>query len=189
MLRTLPLIIREFALSPKSPAELQALRGAPTREIVRAIGAPTWKIPFIARRLRQMSEASAGEIALFPGASDLLGGLRAAGVATAVVSSNSEAAIKGVLGEGTLRAIDHLDCGAALFGKASRLRKLTRRFGVAPAEAVYVGDETRDIEAARRAALDSVAVSWGYATREVLADQSPSALVGTISELKLRLGI
>lgn len=189
MLQTLPLIIREFDLNPKSTAELQALRGAPTREVVRSIGAPAWKIPSIARRLRQMSEASAGDIALFPGVTKLIQELNAAGVATAVVSSNSEAAIRAVLGDEALSRIDHLSSGVALFGKASRLRKLARRVGVSPAEAVYIGDETRDIEAARRSALDSVAVTWGYGTREVLAAQSPTALVDTIAELKLCLRI
>lgn len=189
MLRTLPLIIGEFGLNPKSAAELQALRGAPTRDVVRSFGALAWKIPFIARRLRQLSEASAGDIGVFPGVAELLHGLRQVGVASAVVSSNGEATIRAVLGEETLGLVDHLDCGVALFGKAARLRKLTRRLGVPTAEAAYVGDETRDIDAARRSGLDSVAVTWGYGTGEVLAAHSPTALVETMSDLERCLRI
>lgn len=36
------------------------------------------------------------------------------------------------------------------------------QLGVTPANAVYVGDHPRDIEAARNAGMRSVAVSWGY---------------------------
>jgi 2-phosphoglycolate phosphatase len=34
--------------------------------------------------------------------------------------------------------------------------------GVAPSDCVYVGDDARDIEAARRAGMKSVAALWGY---------------------------
>ena len=189
MLRTLPIIIREFGLNPKTAAELEALRAAPTREIIRSLGVPPWKIPFIARRLRQMSERSADDIRVFPGVRELLRDLRAAGVATAIVSSNSKATVGAVLGEEALGSIDRLDCGIALFGKTARLRRLTRCLGVPPAEAVYVGDETRDVDAARQSGLASAAVTWGYATREVLAGRSPTALVETIPDLRRRLGI
>ncbi len=36
------------------------------------------------------------------------------------------------------------------------------RIGIAPAQCVYVGDDERDILAARAAAMPSVAVLWGY---------------------------
>ncbi|MFA4685672.1 HAD-IA family hydrolase, partial [Xanthomonas perforans] len=36
------------------------------------------------------------------------------------------------------------------------------RIGVAPAQCVYVGDDERDIVAARAAAMASVAALWGY---------------------------
>ena len=189
MLRTLPLIIREFDLNPKTACELEALRGAPTRDVVRALGAPTWKIPSIARRMRQLSEASAGEIAVFPGVAELIRQLRSAEVATAIVSSNSEATVRAVLGDELLGGVDRLDCGVALFGKAARLRKATRRLGVRSADAVYVGDETRDIEAARRSGLASVAVAWGYGSREILAAESPTGFAETMSDLRRCLGI
>ncbi|GEM_PF-125257 len=189
MLRTLPLIIDEFGLNRKTADELQDLRSAPTRNVVRALGAPAWKIPFIARRLRQLSEASASDIGVFPRVVELFDGLRAADVTTAVVSSNSETAVRAVLGRQTIDRIDHLDCGVGLFGKAARLRKLVRRLGVSPAEGVYVGDETRDIEAARRTGLDSAAVTWGYGTREVLAEHSPTVLAETVSDLRRCLGL
>lgn len=44
------------------------------------------------------------------------------------------------------------------------------RIGVAPAQCVYVGDDERDILAARAAAMPSVAVLWGYR----LHDDEPS---------------
>ena len=36
------------------------------------------------------------------------------------------------------------------------------RAGMDPAQAVFVGDDRRDVEAGRAAGLRTVAVSWGY---------------------------
>ena len=47
----------------------------------------------------------------------------------------------------------HFDCSASLFGKSAKFRRVLRRTGVAPAQAIAIGDETRDIEAARGAGI------------------------------------
>lgn len=189
MLRTLPAIIQAFGLKPVTCAELQALRGSSTREILRALRVPAWKLPFIARRLRRLSRDAAGDIAPFPGVADLIARLHDAGVAVAIVSSNGEATIRAVLGEALLDRMAHLDCGVSLFGKAARLRRLVRRLRLPPSGTAYVGDETRDIDAARTAGVASLAVSWGYATRARLADTGPDALADTMVELGHHLGV
>ncbi|HCB75650.1 MAG TPA: HAD family hydrolase, partial [Sphingomonas bacterium] len=45
--------------------------------------------------------------------------------------------------------------------------------GVSAAQALAIGDETRDIEAAQRCGIRSGAVHWGYAHREALAAVGP----------------
>jgi phosphoglycolate phosphatase len=42
-----------------------------------------------------------------------------------------------------------------------------RRAGAQRSETLCVGDEVRDIEAARKAGLPAAAVAWGYATRDM----------------------
>ena len=183
MLETLPGLCETFGLARLSRDEIEALRGAPTREVVRALRVPAWKIPLIARRLRRLSEAAASGIAVFPGTPDLLRRLKQLGATTAVVSSNSAETVRAVLGPEVIGSIDHLDCGVGLFGKATRLRRLARRAAIDPAAAVYVGDETRDVEAASRAGFASAAAAWGYATREVLADSRPTVVADSVHAL------
>lgn len=184
MLRTIPTVAAEFGLTRLSTDELQALRAAPTRTILRTLRAPGWKMPFIARRMRRLSAAAADEIALFPGAAEVLLRLKRRNLTTAVVSSNGVGTVRAVLGPELLSRFDHLDCGIGLFGKAPRLRRLARITGISPAEAVYVGDETRDVEAAKRAGFASAAATWGYATREALMASKPSVTVDTIEALE-----
>ena len=62
-----------------------------------------------------------------------------------------------------------------------------RRARVKPCETLCIGDETRDIEAAREAGLASGAVAWGYARREVLAERAPTWFFETPDEVAARL--
>ena len=46
------------------------------------------------------------------------------------------------------------------------LQEAYRRLQVPPTQALYLGDDPRDIQAAHAAGIRSIAVSWGYADRE-----------------------
>ena len=65
---------------------------------------------------------------------------------------------------------------AGLFGKARRLRRLLARRGVAPDRALCIGDEIRDLEAARALGCPFGAVAWGYTDPRALAAQGPEHL-------------
>ena len=163
--------------------EVPTLRGMGNRELLDHLGVQKWRLPWIARDARRWSAETANEIPLFEGVPAFLSDIAAGGAALAIVSSNSEATIRRVLGPQTSACISHYGCGAALFGKAKKLRKVVRRAGVAARHVLCVGDETRDIEAARAAGLASASVTWGYATAEVLKAHEPTLLVNTLDEL------
>ena len=50
-------------------------------------------------------------------------------------------------------------------------------------EVVYVGDEVRDIKAAKRAGMKIIAASWGYNEREALEKYKPDLIVDRPVEL------
>jgi phosphoglycolate phosphatase len=78
---------------------------------------------------------------------------------------------------------DLFSCGASFLGKASRLRKLTRRLRLPDTEIFYIGDEVRDITAANEVGIRSIGVSWGLATREALLSVQPSHIADTPEQL------
>jgi phosphoglycolate phosphatase len=112
----------------------------------------------------------------FEGVDAMLAGLHAAGLALGLVSSNSAANARRLLGPGNLGLLGFLECGVAIHGKPARLARLLRRAGVAPAHALYVGDEIRDVLAARALGLRAGAVTWGYNAPEVLRAAAPDFL-------------
>jgi phosphoglycolate phosphatase len=117
----------------------------------------------------------------------MLAALRGRGLAIAIVSSNSEANVRAILGPQVAALIDHYQCGASMFGKPAKLRKVARRAGVPPHETVAIADESRDIEAAKAAGMASASVAWGYADPGLLADLEPNLSFTAVEEIAERL--
>jgi phosphoglycolate phosphatase len=177
----------KFGFKRVSRDEIEMLRGQSNREILRYMAIPMWKLPSIAKHARELGRRDAHLIPLFPGAAELLSRLDEAGVRIAIVSSNGEDTIRTVLGPELAARVAHYGCGASLFGKAAKFRGAMKACGATKQATVCVGDEGRDIEAARQVGLKCVAVTWGYATEAALREAEPDVMVGSFDELAAAL--
>ncbi|MBZ0147008.1 MAG: HAD hydrolase-like protein [Pseudorhodoplanes sp.] len=166
------------------PAQADAVRTLSSREIVKWFGVPAWKIPFIANDMRKMKASC--DAPLFPGVAAMLARLSGSGITLALVTSDSEANARRALGASG-RHIAYFDCGASIFGKAKKFARVMREAGVPRAATIAIGDEVRDIEAARQAGIDFGAVGWGYARREAMQKLSPAMVFGSVEEIGERL--
>lgn len=155
------------------PDEVEALRRKPTRDVISALAIPRWKLPFISRYTRRLFARHAGQVQLFPGVPQMLAAIEAAGIRMAVVTSNSEANARAVLGADSAARIRWWACGASLFGKGPKFRKILKASGIPAAHTLSLGDETRDIDAARETGVQAGAVLWGYANPAAFAHLSP----------------
>jgi len=120
---------------------------------------------------------------MFDGAPEMLRALHGAGVKLAIVSSNSEENIRLILGPELCDLIAMFSCGASMFGKASKFRKVLKALGVKPGEAISIGDEIRDIDAAREVGLATGVVCWGYTKAEALKAHGPDLVFETVGEI------
>ncbi len=178
-------IIQRYGLRPVQAEDIESLRRMRTAEILKRIGVPRWKLPLIMRDARARMAVRREEISLFDGVRPLLTRLSEQGVALAVVSSNREDTVRAVLGDALAARVQQFACGAGLFGKPAKIRRVLRATNVSAQYAALVGDESRDIDAARRMRVAAVAVTWGYAAREMLA--TADVLCQSIDELSLAL--
>jgi phosphoglycolate phosphatase len=117
----------------------------------------------------------------------MLRALHAHGVRLALVTSDSEANARRQLGEANTLRFSEFACGASLFGKAAKFRRVLRRAGVDPAGAIAIGDEVRDIEAARAAGIACAAVTWGYAAPEALRAHRPDFMFERMQDIAAAL--
>jgi len=180
-------LAERFKFKAVTEDEIAMLRGRSSREIIDYLGLPLWKVPLVAAHGKKMMAAEAHAIPLFSGTGDLLRGLSTAGLRLAIVSSNSEATIRSILGDELAGLVDHYGCGAAIFGKAAKFRAVVKAARIPKERVLCIGDETRDIEAAREAGLACGAVEWGYATRRALADLGPTMMFSAMDEIISRV--
>lgn len=165
------------------PAEVPALRHLNARQMMDRVGLPRWKLPFVVHHFLSLMRRHPERTPLFPDIPATLERLAARGIALGIVTANAEDNVRAILGPTLARLFTHYECGTSIFGKGRRLRRALRRAGVAPGEALYVGDQTTDLEAARVAGMDFAAVGWGYGNLATLTAQGPDHTLAHVSEL------
>ena len=168
--------------------QLAVVRKFDARQLMRHLGLSLWKLPRVARYVGQGMARNAGQIPMFEGASTLLRQLSKGGRVLAIVSSNLRATVQEVLGQADSKLVAYYECGASLFGKRSRLERIVRQSGCSPAECIYVGDELRDLEAARQARVAFGAVCWGYTQPATLIAAAPDHVFESPEAARQQLG-
>ncbi|KJC37837.1 HAD-IA family hydrolase [Bradyrhizobium sp. LTSP857] len=181
-LRTINDVADRFGFRRVADEDVEGLRHASTREILSRLEVPLWKLPVIARHARRLKAEAAAEISLFAGVEAMLRTLADSGVQLALVSSDSEANARRKL-DGTAALFSHFDCAASVFGKPTKFRRVIRRAGIAPADVISIGDEVRDIEAARTVGIACGAVNWGYAAPAALQALAPDHMFAQMEEI------
>jgi phosphoglycolate phosphatase len=177
----------EFGFRKMEEHEVDSLRRVGARQVSRHLGVPMWKMPAIARSMRRRLSEVIDRVPLFDGVDEMLRRLASRGIAIAVVTSNSEKNVRRALGPENAALVDYYECDVGVFGKRAALRRALERSGVPAREALCVGDEIRDAEAARQAGIPFAGVAWGYTVPEALGEHSPVALFATVREIADRL--
>ncbi len=108
--------------------------------------------------------------------------LKDMGIKTAIITTNSKTNVEMFLEKYNVGIFDFI-ASASMFGKESKMRRIMKKEKLKNNEVLYVGDEIRDIHAAKNAGIDVVSVSWGYNTVESLRKNKPNFLISEPSEL------
>ncbi|MCL6589856.1 MAG: HAD hydrolase-like protein [Firmicutes bacterium] len=152
-------------------------------KMLKYLGVPFWKIPLIESQLRKLMAEGIQNISLFAGVDNLLQTLSNNGITLAIVTSNSEKTVRQILGPQNASLISYYECGAAFSDKKNKLRKVLKRSGFLDSESIYIGDEVRDGEAARKANIAFGGVLWGYSSKNALNEQLPKEIFFNINEI------
>jgi HAD superfamily hydrolase (TIGR01549 family) len=167
-----------------SEAQKQALRGRSMFAMARQLGHARWRLLRLLFKGRKRMSEAIGQIKPFAGMPEVIEKLHAEGHELFILSSNSMPNVRAFLHEHELHTYFLEIYGSVgLFGKASALRHLLKEQRLEKADAVYVGDEVRDVQAARSINLRVIAVSWGFARLGGLEAHEPTALAKDPADL------
>lgn len=165
--------------------EIDYYRGKGAREIFKEFKIPLIKVPAIARRLRQVLSAEIKVCSPIKGVKRAIKELKKEGYHLGIITSNSEENVKTFLAENKMEYFDFIHSEGGLFGKDRVIKKVLKQIKINKSDALYIGDEVRDIDAARKAGIKVIAVSWGFNSKSALARQNPDLIVDEPRELVL----
>ena len=148
---------------------------------------PRTRYPELAARYRHHYLGRDADVPLFAGVDAMLQELEARGFLLAIATGKSRRGLTRALEQqGVGGRFAATRCADEGFGKPhpGMLWQLFEHTGVAPGDALMVGDTTHDLELARNAGALALAVSYGAHPREGLAARAPLAVVDSPQALR-----
>ncbi|MBW4682507.1 MAG: HAD-IA family hydrolase [Microcoleus vaginatus WJT46-NPBG5] len=174
----------EFKYKQASRADIEQLKNLSSREIIKDSGVSLFKIPFLLRKVKIELAHEIPRIHPFLGMKEVLTQLRSQGNKLGIITSNSKPNVMTILQKNDVQDLfEFVYAETTLFGKHRVINKFLKKESLNPEEVVYVGDETRDIEAAKKSQIKVIAVTWGFNSKQVLAAQNPDFLIDRPEEL------
>jgi phosphoglycolate phosphatase len=168
----------EFGYDQVTEDEISRLSNLSSKDIILQSPIPAYKIPFLLRRVKKELNQHIANLKPFIGIKEALMNLKQQGFNLGIVTSNMEDNVLDFLKNNELESyFDFVYSANTLFGKNKTINKLIKKHELLIDEIVYVGDETRDIEAAKKSKIKVIAVAWGFNSADILAQHQPDFLI------------
>lgn len=174
----------EFGYRPATPQEVEKLRHLRPRQVIRRSGISIFRLPQLLWTVRKQLNERVQELKAIPGMIEVLQGLKQQDYRLGIVTSNTRDNVTQFLKLQNIESLfSFIYSGTTLFGKHKVLRKVLSQESLQPEQVLYVGDEARDIEAAKRVNIGAIAVGWGFNSSQALATLQPDFLAERPADL------
>jgi phosphoglycolate phosphatase len=168
------LLADEFNIRKLDKEEIQSLRDLTSIEIIKYLQIPTYKIPKLIYQIRKYLQTEMRGLKPIPEIPEVLKKLSNAGFTMGILTSNSAENVRVWLDEHHLQHFfDFTHIESCFFSKKNVLRKTLKLHQSDKSKVLYIGDETRDIDAATQNNINAIAVTWGYNSEKALLQYKP----------------
>lgn len=172
----------KYGMPVVSREELQSYKKIPLKERLNKQGIPFYMVPKLLAEGQTFQKELEHEAHPFDGIKDVLQTLLK-DYELLMISSNHKKFIKRFLKRFEMKSFKNVYGKAALFGKAEVIKRVLKKHGYKKSEAIYIGDETRDIIACKELGIDLISVSWGYDDIELLEKEGATYIANQPSDI------
>ena len=176
-------IIKLTALKEITEFEIQYLRKHGLRKFIQMLRISPFHIPKLLTELQSLFSRHLAAVPLVEGIPEVLEVLRSKQITVGIVTSNTRENVVAYLEHHQLSTVSFVYADKSIFGKHRVINRALRDHKINSLDSLYIGDEVRDVEAAKKSGMKSVAVSWGFSHRENLEKAQPNWLFDTPKEL------
>ena len=162
--------------------EVEDLKGKNNFKLLKEHHISLMKLPIILYRLKKLMSQKMDEIPLIDGMKETLISLNEMGYRMGVLTSNNKKNVETFLNHyNMMELFEFIYSEKNVFGKDKAIAKMMK---VEKLEKIlYVGDETRDIEACKKVGVPIVSVGWGFNTSKNLRSHNPEYFIEDPKEL------
>ncbi len=174
-----------FGYKKVTKEDIPYLQGKKPREILSYLGISIFKLPSWIRKIHSEINKEIANMAPTVNISPLVSEIyHDEHFHLGIITSNTQENVEQFLDKNELNFFDFIRTGKSVFGKSHVINKIIKQRNVSKRDVFYVCDEVRDVEAARKSGIKSIAVTWGYNTKDALQKENPDFLVDTPEALR-----
>ncbi|MEQ9822793.1 MAG: HAD-IA family hydrolase [Puniceicoccaceae bacterium] len=164
--------------------EIEKARHMNAWQLLNFVKIPKRKVPFLLRKGRSMLYRNLDRIAVFEGIHEILSWAEEHQIICGVVTSNSKKNVERFVSVHQLPNIHFVRSSSRLMGKPREFHRILKKRRIAKDEVIYIGDESRDVDAARESGIKVISVTWGYNSREALKAHRPDFIADHPEDLQ-----
>lgn len=180
------LLAEEFSLKKIPEQELDRLRDLSSLDIIKLFNVSLYKLPALIGKMREHIRQEVPNLPPVAGIVDVLQRLYAEKFTLGILTSNSVDNVERWLNLNDLRALfSFIHSESNFFSKKQLIKKTLVQYQINKSQVIYIGDETRDIDAARKNKISSLAVTWGYNSEKILLKSEPTFIAKVPKDIPL----
>lgn len=178
----------EYGLPHVTRQQLMELKHKSIPELLKLSGLSWLQLPSFVNKMRKRFKKHLTKVRPIQGMPEILNTLKQRGYCMEILTSNTQEVVHTFLQDHQLSLFESVHAPPSLFGKAKVLNQILKRRGLLVSQVVMIGDELRDVEAAQKAGIESIAVTWGFNSEQLLRKGDPNHIVTEPAHLLELLG-
>ncbi|MEL6254191.1 MAG: HAD-IA family hydrolase [Bacteroidota bacterium] len=173
----------EFNLPEVSNEQFLELKSKRVKELLKLSGLSWLQLPRFIHKARTHFKKHIHLVKPIQGMPEIIKTLHQQGYKMGILTSNTEEGVEEFLSTNELNYFEFIQSSDSLFGKARYLNNILKKNQLEPGDVIMIGDEIRDVAAAQKVGIDSIAVCWGFNSIELLESQKPNHLLQAPEQL------
>lgn len=182
-MQKLILLADQFNFRKINQNEIDGLKDLSSREVIKYLKIPFYRLPVVLRQARECMRNEIPALPTFMNVPEVLKELYLDCSLGILTSNSSENVVSWLWCHKIEHLFDFIHSESSYFGKKHILKKLIKSNKMQSFQTFYVGDETRDVDAARKCSINSIAVSWGFNSEAALIKNKPDYIARMPSDI------
>jgi phosphoglycolate phosphatase len=177
VLKIMNIVFEEYKFKIDKKVIVDILKDQGVKKVFKEFRVPFYRIPWLIKKYREEFKKEVLFLKPVAGIKTALDKLKDTGIKMGIITTNGRDSVEKFLKANQLDIFDYICADIRIFGKSKAIKKIIKLNKLDPSNTFFIGDEARDIEAAKKAGVKSVAITWGFQTGTSLQKENPDYIL------------